>query len=94
MEPIFGSVFIDGQARVVEYPEKLFELGDFNVVNDDRMGSVVAEGNISVGVHVRLSEECLGFSFEEVFVHTEESVVDEDEEISAGEVVLMMPSDG
>ena len=84
MEPIFNGIFIDGQAWIVEYPEELLKLSNFDVVNDDRMRSVVSEGNISIRVHVRLGEERLGFLYKEVFVHTEEGVVDKDMEISAG----------
>ena len=94
VEPILGRIFVDGQVWVVKYPEKLFELGGFNIMNDDRMGSIVPKGNISIGVHVRLGEEHLGFLYEEVFVHTEEGVVDKDIEISAMEVVVMVLSDG
>ena len=94
MEPILNGIFVDGQAWVVEHPEKLFKLGDFDVVYDDRMGSVVSKRNISIEVHVGLSEECLGFPYEEVFVHLEESAVDKGLETSAREVALMVSSDG
>ena len=93
MKPILSRIFVDRRVWIVKYPEELFELGDFNVVNDDRMRSIVPKGNISIRVHVRLGEEHLGFPFEVVFVHTEEGVVNKDIEISSGEVVLMVSSD-
>ena len=94
VEPILGRVFIDGQVWVVKCPQKLFELGNFDIVSDDRMGSVMPKGDVIVGVHVNLGEECLGFPYEEVFAHMEEGVVDKDVEISAREVVLMVSSNG
>ena len=94
MEPVLSGILIDGQVQVVKYPKKLFELSDFNIVNDDRMRSVVPEGDISIRVHVRLGEECLGFPSKEVFVYTEEGAVNKDIEISAREVVVMVSSNG
>ena len=58
------------------------------------MGSVVPIGNVSIGVCVVLGEEGLGFLFKEVLVCVEQDVADEDIEVSAREVVLVMASDG
>ena len=51
-------------------------------------------GSVIVRVGVRWDEELGGFSFKEVFMNAEQSGVDEEEEVSAGEIVLMVSDDG
>ena len=57
------------------------------------MRGIVSIG-FSVGVHVGMRKEGLGFSFKEVFVHAKEDIVDKDKEVSAREVVVMVSDDG
>ena len=51
-------------------------------------------GGVIVWVGVRQDEELGGFSFEEVFVNAEQSGLNEEEEVSAGEIVSMVSDDG
>ena len=51
-------------------------------------------GSVIVRVGVRRDEELGGFSLKEVLVNAEESGVDEEKEVSAGEIVLMVSDDG
>ena len=71
----------------------MLKFNDLDIVENEGMGRIVSIG-FGVGVHVRLGEEGLGFSFKEVFVHTKEGVVNEDMEISAREVVVVVLGDG
>ena len=51
-------------------------------------------GGVIVWVGVRQDEELGGFSFEEVFMNAEQSGINEEEEVSAREIVLMVSDDG
>ena len=51
-------------------------------------------GHVIVRVGVRRDEELGGFSFKEVFMNAEQSGIDEEEEVSTGEIVLMVSDDG
>ena len=79
---------------VVEYPKELFKVIDRNVVENDWMRSKSSTGSVIVGVGVRWDEELGGFSFKEAFVNTEQGSVNEDEEVSAGEIILVVSDDG
>ena len=71
----------------------MLEFNDLNIVKDKGMRGIVSIG-FSVGVHVGMRKEGLGFSFKEVFVYVEEDVVDKNKEVSAGEVIVMVSDDG
>ena len=79
---------------VVEHPKELFEVVDGNVVENDWVRGKSSTGGVIVRVGVRWDEELGGFSFEEVFMNAEQSGLDEEEEVSAGEIVLMVSDDG
>ena len=79
---------------VVEYPEELFEVVDRNVVENDWMRSKSSTGSVIIVVGVRWDEELGGFSFKEVLVNTEQGGVNEDEEVSAREIILVVSDDG
>ena len=79
---------------VVEYPEELFKVVDRNVVKNDWMRSKSSMGHVIVGVGVRWDEELGGFSFKEVLANAEQGSVDEDEEVSTREIILVVSDDG
>ena len=58
------------------------------------MRSKSSTGSVIVQVGARWDEELGGFSFKEVLVNAEQSSVNEDEEVSAGEIILVMSDDG
>ena len=58
------------------------------------MRSESSTGGVIVGVGVRWDEELGGFSFKEVLVNAEQGSVNEDEEVSAGEIILVVSDDG
>ena len=58
------------------------------------MRSESSMGSVIIGVGVRWDEELGGFSFEEVLVNAEQGGVDKDEEVSAGEIILVVSDDG
>ena len=72
----------------------MFEVVDRNVVENDWVRSESSTRGVIVGVGVRWDEELGGFSFKEVLVNAEESGVNEEEEVSAGEIVLVVSNDG
>ena len=72
----------------------MFEVVDRNVVENDWMRSKSSTGGVIVGVSVQWDEELGGFSFKEVLVNAEQGGVNEDEEVSAGEIVLVVSDDG
>ena len=79
---------------VVEYPKELFEVIDRNVVENDWMRSESSMGSVIVGVGVGWDEELGGFLFKEVLVNAEQGSVNEDEEVSTREIILVVSDDG
>ena len=79
---------------VVEYPKELFEVVDRNVVENDWMRSKISMGSVIVRVGVRWDEELGGFLFKEVLMNVEQGGVDKDEEVSTGEIILVVSDDG
>ena len=67
--PVTRGVVVQGESWVVEYPKKLFEVVDRNVVENDWMRSESSMGSVIVGVGVRWDEELGGFLFKEVLVN-------------------------
>ena len=60
---------------------------DGNVLENDWVRGESSTGGVIVRVGVRRDKELGGFSFEEVFVNAEQSGLDEEEEVSAGEIL-------
>ena len=58
------------------------------------MRSKSATGSVIVGVGVRWDKELGGFSFKEVLMNAEQGSVNEDEEVSAREIILVVSDNG
>ena len=63
-------------------------------MENDWVRSKSSMGGVIVWVGVRWDEELGGFSFKEVLVNAEKSGVDEEEEVSTGEIILVVSDDG
>ena len=72
----------------------MFEVIDRNVVENDWMRSESSMGSVIIGVGVRWDKELGGFSFKEVLMNVEQGSVNEDEEVSAREIILVVSGDG
>ena len=72
----------------------MFEVIDRNVVENDWMRSKSSMGSAIVEVGVRWDEELGGLSFKEVLVNMEQGSVNEDEEVSAREIILVVSDNG
>ena len=72
----------------------MFEVVDGNVAENDWVRSKSSTRGVIVRVGVRWDKELGGFSFKEVLVNAEESGVDEEEEVPAGEIILVVSDDG
>ena len=63
-------------------------------MENDWVRSESSMGHVIVRVGVRWDEELGGFLFKEVLVNAEQGSVDEDEEVSAREIILVVSGDG
>ena len=63
-------------------------------MENDWVRSKSSTRGVIVRVGVRWDEELGGFSFKEVLVNAEEGGVDEEEEVSAREIILVVSDDG